>query len=81
MIVYNPDANLDRPAIKAGNDMREILREGSGSSQLHAYVNYAHGDETLEQMYGYEPWRVARLRALKKQYDPTGKFNFYAPIV
>lgn len=47
---------------------------------MHAYVNYAHGDETLEEVYGYEAWRVARLRALKEKYDPLGRFGFYAPI-
>jgi FAD/FMN-containing dehydrogenase len=46
----------------------------------HSYVNYAHGDEKLESLYGYEPWRLEKLRALKKEYDPKGKFSFYAPI-
>lgn len=60
--------------------MREILRVGSGSSELHAYVNYANGEETLEQLYGYEPWRLEKLRTLKAEYDPLGRFSFYAPI-
>lgn len=48
---------------------------------MHTYVNYAHGDETLEELYGYDhAWRVARLKLLKDKYDPTGKFDFYAPI-
>lgn len=51
--------------------------------QYHAYVNYARGDESMEEMYGYEDWRLEKLRGLKKQYryDPHGRFNFYAPIV
>ena len=47
---------------------------------LSAYVNYAHGDEPLGAIYGYEPWRLERLRSLKKQYDPDFKFKFYNPI-
>ncbi len=42
--------------------------------------NYAHGDESLEEIYGYEPWRQQKLQDLKKAYDPLGRFNFYAPI-
>ena len=47
---------------------------------LSAYINYAHGDEPLEAIYGYEPWRLERLRSLKKQYDPDFRFKFYNPI-
>ena len=54
--------------------------EGSGSKQLRAYVNYAFGDESLPEMYGDEPWKMQRLRELKRKYDPKGRFNFYAPI-
>jgi len=57
-----------------------VLLEGSGSSKLQAYVNYAYGDESIESWYGYEPWRLERLRRLKKEFDPIGKFSFYAPI-
>ena len=31
-------------------------------------------------LYGYEPWRLEKLRGLKKVYDPKGKFNFYNPV-
>ena len=27
-----------------------MLHEADGSSELHAYVNYAHGDETLQDV-------------------------------
>lgn len=47
---------------------------------MHTYVNYAHGDENLQELYGYEAWRVARLKTLKRKYDPEGHFSFYAPI-
>ncbi|KAB5575384.1 FAD binding domain-containing protein [Coniochaeta sp. 2T2.1] len=45
-----------------------------------AYVNYASGNEPMEQWYGYEAWRLAKLRALKKRYDPNGRFSYYNPI-
>lgn len=47
---------------------------------MHAYVNYAHGDESLEEMYGFEEWRVERLRGLKREWDPEGRFNFYTAV-
>jgi hypothetical protein len=47
------------------------------------YVNYVQGHEweTLESIYGYEPWRLDRLRSLKAVYDPENRFRFYAPII
>lgn len=32
-------------------------------------------------MYGYEPWRLEKLRSLKARYDPDGRFSYYNPIV
>ena len=55
-----------------------MLSEGA---EMHAYVNYAHGDESLAEMYGHQAWRLERLRKLKKEYDPQNRFGFYSPIV
>lgn len=63
-----------------GSRIRSALLQGSGE-RLHTYVNYAHGDESLEAVYGYEAWRLQRLRRLKAEYDPENKFGYYAPIV
>lgn len=52
----------------------------SGYDREYVYVNYAHGDEPREAIYGYEPWRLQRLRALKKRYDPHGFFNGFHPV-
>jgi FAD/FMN-containing dehydrogenase len=79
-MMYSPNRTVDAIAIEATNKMRSILHEGVGGGELHTYVNYAFGNETLENMYGYEKWRVERLRALKREYDPFGRFNYYAPI-
>lgn len=73
------NATLVDIAADFGSRMRQALNNGSGQP-LHAYVNYAHGDESLEALYGYEDWRLWRLRKLKAKYDPFGKFGYYAPI-
>lgn len=62
-----------------GARIRSALLQGSGQP-LHTYVNYAHGDESLEALYGYEAWRIRKLRKLKAEYDPEDRFGFYAPI-
>jgi hypothetical protein len=62
-----------------GRKMRDgIVKEFGG--KLHAYVNYANGDEGVEAMYGYESWRLEKLSKLKGEYDPLRRFGWYAPI-
>jgi hypothetical protein len=81
LIIYEPtDKERDAAVEKLGNELREIIREGTGSDELHTYVNYAFGTEGPQSWYGYEVSRQNRLKALKEKYDPTGKFSFYAPI-
>ena len=72
-----------------GNDAAMLAMENAvsrrsspkpGRDEFHAYVNYAFGTETNEEMYGYEQWRQDRLLALKDKYDPQRRFSFYAPI-
>ena len=77
---YEPDPALDAGAIKFAREMRDIWQAGQPGRRLNAYVNYAFGDEPIEQMYGYEAWRLKRLRDAKKKYDPKGRFSFYNPI-
>jgi hypothetical protein len=74
--VYS-DTGLASVAMKTGKQVREILVNGSGSKQVEAYINYAVGDETVPEVYGAS---ATRLRKLKKQYDPQGKFSFFEPI-
>ncbi|KAK7755595.1 hypothetical protein SLS62_002530 [Diatrype stigma] len=81
LITYAPaDEALDRRAAALGTQLRDIVRSGSGREELHAYVNYAFGDEAPQSWYGYEPWRQDRLAALKAKYDPAGRFSFFAPV-
>lgn len=69
-------------ANKYGEKIRAAVFEGGTASkgEYHAYVNYATGGETIEEVYGYEQWRLKKLRALKKAWDPHNQFGFYAPI-
>jgi hypothetical protein len=81
LIIYAPeDAARDAAVKELGNKLRDIIREGTGSSELHSYVNYAYGNEGPQSWYGYEPWRQDRLKSLKKKYDPKGRFSFYGQI-
>ncbi|KAI1843999.1 hypothetical protein JX265_005819 [Neoarthrinium moseri] len=81
LLTYAPTGQaVEQAAYQLGNQIRDILYQGSGESSLSTYVNYAYGDETPKAWYGSESWRQDRLSALKKKYDPTAKFSFYAPI-
>ncbi|TAQ85517.1 hypothetical protein B7494_g6173 [Chlorociboria aeruginascens] len=50
----------------------------SGFDELQVYVNYAHGTEGLDAMYGKR--KLDRLLALKAEYDPQGLFVFNNPL-
>ncbi|OBT70377.1 hypothetical protein VE03_00112 [Pseudogymnoascus sp. 23342-1-I1] len=81
LLTYKPNGQaLEDQAFKLGNQIRQVLYEGSGQASLNTYVNYAYGDETAKAWYGADQWRQDRLRSLKKSYDPKGRFSFYAPI-
>ncbi|PYH85967.1 FAD-binding domain-containing protein [Aspergillus uvarum CBS 121591] len=80
LIRYNANASLDHTAIEVGDALRRIILEGSGREELHVYVNFAAGDEAPEQIYGYEEWRLDKLKELKKKYDPERRFSYFAPI-
>ncbi|KAL2802543.1 FAD-binding domain-containing protein [Aspergillus granulosus] len=80
-ISYSPNPRLDPIAIQWAEDNQRLWNEGQPTRKPRAYVNYASGRESLEEMYGYEPWRLERLRRLKAQYDPEGRFSYYNPIV
>lgn len=80
LLIYPPGDELNQEAHRLGNQIRQVLFEGSGMLALETYVNYAYGDETPATWYGSETWRQERLAALKQKYDPEGKFSFYASI-
>lgn len=81
LIYTNSTPENDEIARQAGEELRSLAVEGRQDGRLYAYVNYANGYETLEELYGYDAWRLERLRSLKQIYDPDSRLNFYAPIL
>lgn len=80
-VQYTPNPDIDAVAQEYGSRLRKHLLEGSEDPQhLRAYVNYAHGTESLQEMYGWEEWRLEKLRRLKAQWDPENRMRYYAPI-
>ncbi|PYI24917.1 FAD-binding domain-containing protein [Aspergillus indologenus CBS 114.80] len=73
-----PDEGASAATQQAGDALALRLRQSwvqtSGYPDLAIYVNYAHGDETLEQIYGRT--KLPRLAKLKKQWDPTNVFGY-----
>ncbi|EED11965.1 FAD-dependent oxygenase, putative [Talaromyces stipitatus ATCC 10500] len=83
VVTYDNKANnpeLDAKANAFGEKLRQTIIAARGQKELHTYVNYASGGETRENMYGFGPWRLQKLAALKKKYDLEQKLNYYASV-
>ena len=79
----NASSAVYKQANAAGEQIRALFNDGRDRKDdwpPHSYVNYADGVESLEAMYGYDAWRLAKLKQLKRDYDPENKFKWYAPI-
>ena len=72
------NSSVEEPATAMAHEIRDELVATSGYNDLAVYVNYANGDETLEQIYGAE--KMPRLATLKKKYDPENVFGFNNPL-
>lgn len=60
---------------------QDALIKSSGYGRLQQYVNYGHGSkDPPEALYGYEQWRLEKLRSLKQELDPERWFNGYQPF-
>ncbi|KAG9258516.1 uncharacterized protein F5Z01DRAFT_670231 [Emericellopsis atlantica] len=66
-------------ALKVGKQIQEAIRPKD--FQPHTYVNYASGGEPVKETYGHEACRMEKLTTLKKKWDPSNRFGFYAPLV
>ena len=77
VIPWYSDAALDREAIGFGKKVRDIWSDAADATQNPTYANFAHGDESLEAIYGSS---LPRLRELKKKWDPKGVFGQWFPI-
>lgn len=58
--------------------LRDALADSAGTDGLNTYVGFSHGDEPAEAIWSAE--NLARLTALKQEYDPLGLFNWYHPL-
>ncbi|KAF6834732.1 FAD binding domain-containing protein [Colletotrichum musicola] len=65
---YN-DSSLDAEANVFGKKVRDIFRF---TDENPTYINFAHGDESLEEIFGNS---LDRLREVKAEWDPTDVFN------
>ncbi|PVH95066.1 FAD-binding domain-containing protein [Periconia macrospinosa] len=74
----NPQTEAD--AYSYGERIRQEFFAGSLGADKHTYVNYAIGTETYGEMYGYEDWRTAKLKGLKRTWDPKNRFGYYNPV-
>ncbi|CAN8104151.1 unnamed protein product [Discula destructiva] len=85
MMTATPFNMDDRAAFEGHLDewKTEFIRV-SGYGRLQQYVNYGNTTSTMsdppEALYGYEPWRLEKLRALKQRYDPDNVFRWYQPF-
>lgn len=80
--IYQPGSkDLDDQAVDYVNTMRDIYVKGlTAEHPVNSYVNYASGFESQEDVYGHEPWRLDKLRRLKREFDPFERFSFYVPV-
>ncbi|EFQ34334.1 FAD binding domain-containing protein [Colletotrichum graminicola] len=72
VIPWYTDAALDAEALDFGRKVRDIWSYTETATKNPTYVNFAHGDEMAEAIYGSS---LSKLRQLKKTWDPLGVFN------
>ncbi|KAI9654001.1 MAG: hypothetical protein M1821_006862 [Bathelium mastoideum] len=72
VIPWYSDRSFDGVATAWGQKLRSLLRSTDGLVHNANYVNFAHGDESLQDIYGQN---LGRLQSLKKKYDPENRFN------
>ncbi|KAL0941170.1 6-hydroxy-d-nicotine oxidase [Colletotrichum truncatum] len=86
MLMATPIKMENREPFEAHLDRwKKEFIAASGYGRLQQYVNYGNTTSTLrdqpEALYGYEPWRLEKLRSLKKVYDPNNVFRWYQPFM
>ncbi|KAA8634855.1 hypothetical protein SMACR_09677 [Sordaria macrospora] len=81
VIIPPGNIELEKAALEWTTEITAQWNAGQPTRRPSTYVNYANGGESLESIYGYESWRLKKLRGLKAKYDPFNRFRFYNPIV
>lgn len=72
VIPWYKDSALDAQALEFASKVRDIWAGPAGGKKNPSYINFAHGDEDLEAIYGAS---LPRLQELKKKYDPKNVFS------
>ncbi|KAI1320504.1 FAD-binding domain-containing protein [Xylariaceae sp. FL0255] len=75
--IYN-DSSWDSAVDALGTKVRDLWRSTDGFDIPRTYINFAHGDEEPEIIYGEG---LPKLRELKAAWDPRNKFNQWLPIM
>jgi FAD/FMN-containing dehydrogenase len=76
VIPWYSDEALDGEAQAFGESVRRIWSDKM-PTENPTYANFAHGDESLEAIYGES---VPRLKDLKTKWDPKGVFSQWFSI-
>ncbi|KAF1950213.1 FAD binding domain-containing protein [Byssothecium circinans] len=77
VIPWYTDKALDSQAETFAAKVRSMWSFSSSPQVNPTYINFAHGDEKLEAIYGNA---LPRLRKLKEKWDPSGAFNQWFKI-
>lgn len=77
VIPWYTDATMDGEATTFAEKVRALWSYTADPKSNPSYINFAHGDETPEAIYGSS---LARLKQLKKKYDPAGAFSQWFTI-
>ncbi|EED21270.1 conserved hypothetical protein [Talaromyces stipitatus ATCC 10500] len=72
------DIATEESANTVGAQIRGELSKTTGYDSPTVFVNYARGDETIEDIYSAT--KLPRLAQLKRQYDPFNLFAYYHPL-
>ncbi|QYS96959.1 FAD-binding PCMH-type domain-containing protein [Trichoderma simmonsii] len=79
LFVYDTgDSVTAQGAATYGSQLRSQFAPYSGYSTPTVFVNYARGDEKIEDIYGAD--KLPRLAQLKQKYDPNNLFAYGHPI-
>ena len=72
------DRTPDAEFVDQGAEIRDAWWATAGTPANSSYINFAHGDEALDVIYGDS---LSRLQQLKGVYDPDNRFNQWFPLV
>ncbi|KAI1329262.1 FAD-binding domain-containing protein [Xylariaceae sp. FL0255] len=72
------DSSWDNAVEDLGSKIRTLWQSTDGFETHRTYINFAHGDEAPEIIYGES---LPRLKELKAAWDPENRFDQWLPIM